>query len=109
MARDAGLEELVREYLGDEPGLTGQSMFGGWCWLLDGHLLCGANQAGVLVRLGKGNDAWALALDSAEPLKTGQRVMAGWVRVPAEAFADDTVGRRLIHEALAFVRGLPPK
>ena len=109
MARDAGLEELVREYLGDEPGLTGQSMFGGWCWLLHGNLLCGANQAGVLVRLGKGNDAWALALDGAEPLKTGQRVMAGWVRVPAEAFADDTVGRRLIHEALAFVRTPPPK
>ena len=45
MARDSGLEEVVREYLADLPGLSGKAMFGSWCWLLDGSLLCCASQA----------------------------------------------------------------
>ena len=34
MARDAGLEELLREELGQRPGLSEKAMFGGWAFLL---------------------------------------------------------------------------
>jgi hypothetical protein len=53
-----GLEELLRECLQAEPGLT--EMFGGRAWLLNGNLLCGARDDGMLARLGKGNEDWAL-------------------------------------------------
>ena len=43
MARDEGLEELLREDLEGEPGLTEKAMFGGRAWLLRGNLLCGGN------------------------------------------------------------------
>ena len=109
MARDSGLEELVREHLGDRPGLSGKAMFGSWCWLLQGKLLCGANHEGVLVRLGKGNVQWALDLDGIVLFTSGTRPMAGWVLVAPETFADDALARRLIDGALAFVEGLPPK
>ncbi|MFT4039612.1 MAG: TfoX/Sxy family protein [Thermomicrobiales bacterium] len=109
MARDAGLEEVVRDELGDLPGLTGKAMFGGWCWMLNGHLLCGANHDGVMVRLGKGNDAWALELDGITPMAAGTRVMPGWVRVSPERFADHDLARRLLADAQRVVASLPPK
>ena len=109
MARDAGLEELVREHLNSKFGLTERPMFGGWAWLLDGSLLCGARDDGVLVRLGKGNDRWALEIDGIAPMVSREKVMSGWVRVAPETFADDALAVRLLDAALAFVRTLPPK
>ena len=109
MARDSGLEELLREHLDPKLGLTERPMFGGWAWLLHGNLLFGARDDGVLVRLGKGNDRWALEIDGIVPMVSRERVMSGWVRVAPETFADDTLAVRLFDAALAFVRTLPPK
>jgi hypothetical protein len=106
--RDSGLEELVLEHIGGLAGLSEKSMFGGRTWLLDGHLLCGASDRGMLVRLGKGNDAWALALPGIEQLD-GSRPYPGWVVAGAAAYADDTLRLRLLDAALAFVRSQPPK
>lgn len=109
MARDPGLEELVAEELADVRGLAEKPMFGGLAWLLHGHLLCGARDDGLLLRLGKGNDAWALALPGVARMISSGRAMAGWVRVPPAVFGDDALRRRLFEAALAFVRNLPPK
>ena len=109
MARDSGLEEVVREYLEELPGLSGKAMFGSWCWLLDGGLVCCASQDGVMVRLGKGNEAWALEVDGITPFTNGQQPMPGWVLVAPEAFANDALARKLIDGARSFVRELPPK
>ena len=43
-------------------------MFGGWAWLLNGNLLIGARSDGMLVRVGKGNDDWALRLSDVAPM-----------------------------------------
>jgi hypothetical protein len=109
MARDAGLEELVRENLDTMSRLSERPMFGGWAWLLDGNLLCGARDDGVLVRPGKGNDQWALEIDGIVPMVSRGRVMSGWVRVAPDAFADDALAVRLLAAAEAFVRTLPAK
>lgn len=109
MPRDPGLEALILEELGTLPGLTEKSMFGGRAWLWNGHLLCGARSDGMLVRLGKGQDGWALALDGVAPLMSGDRPMSGWVRAASQVYADDSLRHRLITAALAFVRGLPAK
>lgn len=109
MARDAWLEELVRQDLGERPGLSEKPMFGGLAFLLNGNLLCGAREDGMLVRLGKGNDHWALALPGIVQMVMGERRMHGWVRAGAEAYADDALRRRLLDAALAYVFSLPPK
>ena len=80
MARDWLLEEMVREALGDTPGITEKAMFGGLCWLLDGHMLCTASRKGMMVRLGKGEDSWALAHPEVVTVTMGARAMPGWVR-----------------------------
>ncbi|NIJ73741.1 hypothetical protein FHR66_002977 [Xanthomonas sp. F4] len=103
------MEHMLRDTLGAQRDLTEKPMFGGWAWLLHGHLLCGARDDGVLVRLGKGHDAWALAIPGIEPMLSRGRAMPGWVRVAPEIFADDALAARLLREAIAFVRTLPPK
>ncbi|MDK4740785.1 TfoX/Sxy family protein [Rhizobium sp. CNPSo 3464] len=109
MARDAGLEELLKEELGQRPGLSEKGMFGGWAFLLNGHLLCGAREDGMLIRLGKGNDAWALEQPDIKPMLSGSREMQGWVRAGPEAYGNDMLRKRLLLAALNFVEGLPPK
>lgn len=109
MPRDTGLEELVNDELRSEPGITEKAMFGGWAWLLHGNLLCGARGDGVLVRLGKGHDAWALKTPGISPMLSGSRRMHGWVRADLRAFGDDTLRDKLLARALAFVRTLPSK
>jgi hypothetical protein len=109
MARDKGLEELLNDELAATRGITQKAMFGGWAWLVHGNLLCGARDDGMLVRLGKGKDAWALAMPGIEPMISRGRRMDGWVRAAPEAYGDDLLRRRLIDAALQFVRSLPAK
>lgn len=109
MARDAGLEELIRQELGERSGLSEKPMFGGLAFLLDGNLLCGARNDGMLVRLGKGNDGWALALAGIELMVMGDRRMNGWVRAGAQAYGEDAVRKRLLDAAIDFVESLPEK
>lgn len=108
MARDPGLEELIRADLPPE-AFTEKAMFGGWSWLLNGHLVCGAREDGMLARLGKGRDGWALALPGIAPMISRGRQMSGWVRAGPAAYGDDALRRRLLDAALEFVRSLPGK
>jgi len=109
MARDRGLEDLIREELPKDLALTEKGMFGGWAWLLNGNLLLGARGDGMLARLGKGNDGWALALPDVERMVMQGRPMEGWLRAGPGAYGDDAVRARLVAAALAYVKGLPPK
>lgn len=109
MARDKGLEELVHGELRSLRGITEKAMFGGWAWLLDGKLLCGARHDGVLVRLGKGRDAWALQIRGVAPMLSRGRPMPGWIRCNPDAWADSALRERLLSQAVEFVRSLPEK
>lgn len=109
MARDAGLEELIWEDLEGLAGLTTKAMFGGLVWMLNGHMLCGARDVGLMVRLGKGNDDWALVLPDVERMVMSGRSMPGWVRGGLDTCADDTLRKRLLDAAVGFVRTLSPK
>lgn len=109
MARDQGLEELLNDSLKSVRGLTQKAMFGGWAWLVNGNLLCGARAGGMLVRLGKENEAWALELSGIVPMILGERKMHGWVRASPEAYANDEIREKLLTAALKFNRTLPKK
>lgn len=109
MARDKGLEELINDDLSEQPGITAKAMFGGWAWLVHGHLLCGARHDGMLVRLGKGRDDWALKLTGIEPMMSGDRRMDGWVMAAPSVYGDDAVRQRLLDAAIAFTQSLPAK
>ena len=109
MSRDEGLEEQIREELGPLDGLHEAKMFGGLAWMLDGNLLCACRHDGLLARLGKGNEAWALAVPGIGEMQMGARRMNGWVRAGPDTVADDSIRAKLLTQALAFVRTLPAK
>lgn len=109
MPRDKGLEELLENDLAGIRGLAQKPMFGGMAWLLHGNLLCGAREDGMLVRLGKGNDAWALKQPGVKPMEMHGRTLSGWLRAGPAAYSNDTLRAKLIAAALAFNRTLPRK
>lgn len=109
MARDRGLEEVLDGELAGLPGLSTKPMFGGLAYLLNGNLLCGARHDGLLVRVGKDNEASALAIPGVAPMHMQARPMPGWVRADPDVCADDALRGRLLEAALEFTRSLPEK
>ncbi len=109
MPRDHGLEELLNDDLAGIQDLIAKPMFGGWVWLLRGNLLCGARHDGMLARIGKQNETWALALPEVVPMISRGRTMSGWVRIDTQTYGDDMARRRLLDAALEFNRLLRAK
>jgi hypothetical protein len=109
MARDKGLEELVNDGLGSIPGMTQKAMFGGWAWIVNGNLLCGARVGSMLVRLGRESESWALKIPGAIPMMIRERRMQGWVKAAAEVYGDDQLRQRLLDAAIEFNKTLPKK
>jgi hypothetical protein len=109
MTRDKGLEALVNDVLEGRHGFTQKAMFGGWAWLWNGNIVCAARTDGMLLRLGKDNDAWALEIDGIGPMISRGKPMNGWVRASPQVYANDAMRHKLLRAALDFVQTLPPK
>ena len=109
MPYDAGLAEILRGDLVGRPGITEKRMFGGLAFLVDGNMLCGVHPKGAMFRVGKANEAAALAVDGARPMDFTGRPMGGFVDVDADLVADDARRGRLMRLALDFAATLPAK
>lgn len=108
MAYDDGLAQLLRDDLAGWP-VVEKKMFGGLCFLLNGNMVSGTMKASALFRVGKPNDAAALAIPGAYPMAQRGQAMAGFVELPTEDCRDDTRRGALSAMALAFAKTLPPK
>lgn len=109
MAHDPGMAEQMRSDLGAPEGLSERRMFGGLCFMLHGHMVCGVHKDGAMYRVGKAAEADALALDGVAPLSFTGRRMGGMVETDLDGFADDEVRAALTALALDHARSLPPK
>lgn len=109
MAYDEGLATLMRDDLANLAGVVEKKMFGGLCFMLDGHMLCGIHKGGAMYRVGKAASNSALAIDGTRPMDFTGRPMRGFVDVDAEAMADDVRRAQLLALARDFVAGLPAK
>ncbi len=108
MAYSEDMAEVMRADLGVEPGLSEKKMFGGLCFLLHGHMVCGVHKGGAMFRPGKAREAEALEL-GAQPLSFTGRPMGGMVEVDDATFEDDALRIKLIELSLANAASLPPK
>lgn len=109
MAYDEGLAELLRGDLIDRPGVSERKMFGGLCFMLNGNMLCGVHKGGGMFRVGKDNEAAALALPGVGPMQFTGRKMGGMIDITDAALADDTSRAKCLELALDFVAPLPAK
>lgn len=83
-------------------------MFGGYCWMLHGHMLCGVEVGRFMFRVGKDQEADALKRAGASPMDITGRPMRGFVWVLAEHAEGDML-KKWIEFAASFVNGLPSK
>ena len=113
MAVDEQLNERFRAALGTRDGLTEKKMMGGVCFLLNGHMIGGADRTRsgdgrFMFRIGKDNDATGRALPGAQPMVQGGSPMRGLFFV-AEADCTPEVLTRWLKLAIEFARTLPKK
>ena len=113
MAHDELLAQRLREAIGERSGLSEKRMMGGVCFMVEGHMLGGANRqkdgsGRFMFRVGKNNEAEALTRTGAIPVEKGGRRMGGMVFVD-EAACDGAALKSWVALALSFVGALPPK
>lgn len=109
MAYDEGIYELLKDDLSATHGLSEKRMFGGIAFMLNGNMLCGVHKDGAMYRVGKVNEAAALALPGAEPMAFTGRRMGGFIEAGPDAMADDDTRGDLLRLALEYVASLPAK
>jgi TfoX/Sxy family transcriptional regulator of competence genes len=102
------LQRTVRAALPISPGTREVRMFGGIGFMLNGNLLLGASERGLLVRVGKDGYRAALARPGAQPMVMRGRTMDGYVRVAPQALEESAV-ESWVELAIAFVKTLPAK
>lgn len=110
LSADDPLADLMRADLGALPGLSEKRMFGGYCFMLHGNMVCGISDRMAMYRVGKLAEEAALRIDGATPMIHGGRRMGGFVVLALDAFQSDADARdALCVLAVAHASGLPPK
>lgn len=81
MPHDPHLAERMRVALKGCRGITEKKMFGGYCWMLRGNMLCGVEVGRYMFRVGKELEGEALRRPGATPMditgKNDARVRVG--------------------------------
>lgn len=108
MPHDPHLAELMRTALKTRVDVQEKKMFGGYCWMLHGNMLCGVEVGRFMFRVGADLEAEALARPGAAPMDITGKPMKGFVWVNADAAIDAGL-QNWIDFAARYVASLPPK
>jgi hypothetical protein len=98
----------LRAALGDRARLTEKKMFGGVCFMLREHMLCGSGKPGFMFRVGKDQHRSALTRAGAKAMDINGRHFKGFIWVDPEA-CDVRALKGWIAMADKYVAALPPK
>lgn len=109
MAYDETLAVRVRPLLASRKGFAEKKMFGGVCFLLNGHICVGFWKEFLIVRLGVSQADDALKLAGARPFDVTGRAMRGWVMLEKGLLDCDEELAEWVEKAVRIVRTLPPK
>ena len=110
MAYDEWLGERLTEHFRERgQPVTQKKMFGGLCFLLNGHMVCGVVGETLMVRVGKAAHAEALAQPHARPMDFTGRPLGGMVYVAPEGFDDESGLADWVTRGLSHAASLPPK
>lgn len=88
MPYDPHLYDLMQQAVEGRPGITEKKMFGGYCWMLNGNMLCGVEVGRFMFRVGKELEADALEKPGTSPMDITGRPMGGIIWVEADAAID---------------------
>jgi TfoX/Sxy family transcriptional regulator of competence genes len=108
MPYDPELANRMRVQLRSRTGVVEKKMFGGYCWMLHGNMLCGVEVGRFMFRVGAAQEAEALARPGARPMDITGKPMKGFVWVDARE-ADGASLETWIELAARYVGSLAPK
>lgn len=109
MAYDESLAARVKEILSEHPEIAERKMFGGLAFMLDGNMCCCVTNRGLMVRVGPGDYAAALALPHAGVMDITGRPMRGWVLVEPAGLESPPNLTEWVKRGAAFAATLPAK
>ncbi len=109
MAYDEGLAIRVRDFFQADPNVAEKKMFGGLCYLLSGHMVCGITKDLFMARVGPDQYETCLNMMHARQMDFTGKPMKGFVFVDPEGIAEDEDLAGWINRCLDFVSSLPPK
>ena len=109
MAYDEKLVGRIAVLLAARRGVEQKRMFGGVCFMVNGHMCCGVSGNKLMVRVGPEHYAAALRKPHAKPMDFTGRPLNGFVFV----LPDGTRTRHALHTwltaGLRFAASLPAK
>lgn len=108
MPHNPHLAELMRAAVKGRPGFSEKKMFGRYCWMLNGNMLCGVEVGRYIFRVGKDLEAQALAKPGVTIFDLTKRPMRGFVWADADAAIDAGLDHGL-DLATHYVGSLPPQ
>jgi TfoX/Sxy family transcriptional regulator of competence genes len=109
MAYDEDLARRIRGLVGNEPGLTEKTMFGGLAFLVGGNMAVAASgQGGLLVRVDPA-ESEALVAAGARPMEMRGRELPGWMRVDAGEVETPEALAEWVERGVSYARSLPAK
>ncbi len=108
MAYDEALAVRVRKIFDGDPRMTERKMFGGLCFLLNGHMTCGIVGDTLMLRLTRQQADDALREPHVRPMDFTGRPMKTMVYVDPEGLRSGAL-RTWIDRAIAHAATLPPK
>lgn len=113
MAYDTDLAERVRAVLNRaRPQGSGRReirMFGGLCFMVEGHMCCGVTGEDLVVRVGPTQMKDALAQPHVRPMDFTGRPLKGFVFVSQAGCCRAEDLARWVGRGLSFVRSLPQR
>jgi TfoX/Sxy family transcriptional regulator of competence genes len=109
MAFDKALAARVREVLARKEGTTERKMFGGLAFLLNGNMCCGVTGDRLMLRLGEGGAAEALAEPHTHPMDFTGKPMKSMIYVDPAGLQSDKGVRSWVQRAVEYVSSLPAK
>ena len=109
MAYDLKLAERVGRLLKGRTRITQRQMFGGVCFLLNGHMCCGVESRRLMVRVGPGQYKAALGKRHARPMDFTGRPLNGFVFVMPEGLRTRAALKRWVDLGVQYAALLPPK
>ncbi len=107
MAYDERLAERVRKSLVRRRRISEKKMFGGLCFLANGHMCCGVIGKDLVVRVGPKAYEASLKNPGARPMDFTGRPLPGLVYVGKRGYESDQALRDWVLRGLEHARSLP--
>ena len=110
MSVNQKLADKIRIALAKESNVVERKMFGGLCFMVNGHMCCGVGSSNrMMIRVGKDRHKEVQATKYAQPMDFTGRKMTGMAYIDHKGLQTQSDINNWVVIALEFVHTLPPK